>query len=187
VRRVPRALARRYARALLEVATGPSRPGRAGPERLRAELDGAAELLRRHRALRLVLTHPAVSAEKKRRVASAVWGRAGASELLLRLLDLLASRDRVELLAEIGREFADAWNAARGRVAAEALCAAPLEAAEAAALREALGRLSGLAVELRERVDPALLGGLLVRMEGRTYDGTVRTRLRALRRQLAGA
>jgi F-type H+-transporting ATPase subunit delta len=182
-----RALARRYARALLEVATEPSRRGKPKPERLRAELAEAESLLQKHRDLRTVLTHPAVSVEKKRKIASAIWEKTGGSELLVRLLDLLASRDRLELLPEITREFGEAWNAARGAIGAEAVAAAPLEKAQVAALAQALGRLTGLEVELRESVDPELLGGLLVRMGGRTYDGTVRTRLRALRRQLVGA
>jgi F0F1-type ATP synthase delta subunit len=42
-------------------------------------------------------------------------------------------------------------------------------------------------VDLRTSVDPALLGGVLVRMGGRTYDGTVRARLRELRERLAGS
>ena len=182
-----RALARRYARALLEVATDTSHRGRPMPERLRGELAEVCELLEERRDLKIALTEPAVSAERKRKIASAIWGKAGASELLLRLLDGLASRDRMELLPEVAREFGEAWNAARGAITAEAASAVPLEKAQVAALARALGRVSGLEVELRGRVDPELLGGLLVRMGGRTYDGTVRSRLRALRRQLAGA
>ena len=49
------------------------------------------------------------------------------------------------------------------------------------ALAAALGGVPGKQVELREHVDPSLLGGLVVRMEGRVYDGSVRGRLRALR------
>jgi F0F1-type ATP synthase delta subunit len=47
--------------------------------------------------------------------------------------------------------------------------------------------MGGKQIELRRRVDPGLMGGLLLRMEGRIYDGSVRSRLRALREQLAGA
>ena len=61
----------------------------------------------------------------------------------------------------------------------------PLPEEQKRALGAAL-RGGGTAVELRERVEPDLVGGLLVRSGGRTYDGSVRTRLAALRRRLSG-
>jgi F-type H+-transporting ATPase subunit delta len=53
-------------------------------------------------------------------------------------------------------------------------------------VEQALAALTGRAVELKSRVDPALVGGMLVNIEGRTYDGSVRARLLALRRRLSG-
>ena len=65
------------------------------------------------------------------------------------------------------------------------------EAVSAVALpdpqRQALAAALGDAVELRTRVEPQVLGGLLVRVGGKTYDGTVRMRLDALRRRLAAS
>jgi F-type H+-transporting ATPase subunit delta len=69
-------------------------------------------------------------------------------------------------------------------VSAEAVSAVTLPEAQRRALAAALGGAVEL-VELRTRVDPALIGGLLVQAGGRTYDGTVRTHLAALRRRLA--
>jgi F-type H+-transporting ATPase subunit delta len=71
-------------------------------------------------------------------------------------------------------------------VEAEAVSAFPMEDGETRALSAAVGRVLGKQVELREHVDPSLMGGLLLRMEGRVYDGSVRARLRALRERLAG-
>ena len=115
---------------------------------------------------------------------AALAERAGASVLLRRLVELLASRDRVALLPDVAEAYADIANAARGVVSAEAVSAVALPEAQARALAAALGGPAGPA-ELRRRVDPELIGGLLVRVGGKTYDGTVRTRLAALRRRLA--
>jgi F-type H+-transporting ATPase subunit delta len=78
------------------------------------------------------------------------------------------------------------WNAHRGAVAAEAVTAVPLDEAQTRALVETLRRATGKEVELRSRTDAALLGGLVVRMAGRTYDGSVRGRLKSLRERLVG-
>jgi F-type H+-transporting ATPase subunit delta len=69
-------------------------------------------------------------------------------------------------------------------VEAEAVSAAELLAEQRSALALALGRVSGKEVDLRTRKDPALIGGVLVRMAGKSYDGTVRGRLRALKARL---
>lgn len=171
-----RPLARRYARALLDVA-------RAAGEALavRDELRALVPAVTGHDALWRALVHPGVSAEVKGRVLAAVAETAGASPVVRRLVALLAARDRVALLPEVAEAYADAANAAQGVVSAEAVSASPLTGDEHRALEAALGG----AVELRTRVDPDLLGGLLVRVGGTTYDGSVRARLAALGRRLA--
>jgi F-type H+-transporting ATPase subunit delta len=173
-----RPLARRYARALLDVG---GRQGREEALALRDELRGFAAIVSGHAELRRALVHPGLGADERRRVLSAVADRAGSSELLRRLIDLLAVRDRLSLLTDVAEAYAEAANAAYGVVSAEVGSAVALAEPQRRALAAALGE----AVELRGRVEPELLGGLLVRVGGKTYDGTVRARLAALRRRLA--
>jgi F-type H+-transporting ATPase subunit delta len=170
--------ARRYARALLDVALA-----QGDPAALREDLRRGAALLSAERELSGVLAHPGVPADRRRAIAKAVFaGRS--SPLMERLVDLLAERGRVALLPEIESAFAEAWNAHRGVVAAEATSAVALDPAQVQALGGALRTVSGREVELRQRVDPAVLGGVVVRMGERTYDGTVRAQLAGLRQRL---
>lgn len=176
-----RGAARRYARALLEVAL-PRHEDAAVAQELRE----AVAVLEGHPDLLNVLTHPAVSAERKRALVEAVW-RKSPSALVQRLLQLLASRERIALLPEVARSYIEHWNAHRGVVTAEVLAAVELSAEQTRRLAEALGRAAGgRVVELQSRLDPSLVGGVVVRMEGRVYDASVRGRLRALRRHLLG-
>ena len=174
----PRALARRYARALLDVA---GREGREATLALRDELRAFAGVVSGHPELQRALRRPELGTDQRRRVLSALAERAGAPALLRRLVDLLASRDRVALLPDVVEAYAEFANAAAGIVSAEAVSAVALPEAQRRALAAALGD----AVALQERVDPEVLGGVLVRVGGKTYDGTVRTRLAALGRRLA--
>jgi F-type H+-transporting ATPase subunit delta len=176
----PRALVRRYARALVSVATERSADEALA---LRDELAAFAALLERHGALRATLLQPGLRPEPRRRLVRALAERAGASELLRRLAELLADRDRLSILPTLAVAYAEELNAARGVVTAEAVSAAPLGTAQLRGLAAALGR----GTEVQPRVDPSVLGGLLVRVGGRTYDGTVRARLAALRHRLAGS
>jgi F-type H+-transporting ATPase subunit delta len=182
VKRAEFTAAHRYARALLEVAFSSAEGDPAG---LRRQLEEAAALLEAQEDLGALLSSPAVAPEAKKRVAEAVWSHA--SPLLRRLIGLLLDRGRVPLLPAITAAFAELWNAARGVAPAEATSAVPLTPEQRTAVEGALGRLTGRDVELRALVDPQVMGGLLVRIEGQVYDGTVRGRLRALRQRLSAA
>lgn len=171
------ALAHRYARALLEVVVETKADGQA----VRADLDAAARMFQDHPELLRVLQNPAVGAEAKKKVLSAVWATVAPLGLTERLVDLLVARDRLPLLRGIAEAYAGIWNERRGFVAAEAVTALALSGPQRDALVEALRKGSGLAIDLLERVEPEVLGGLLVRLGGKTYDGTVRGRLGALR------
>jgi len=170
--------ARRYARALLDVALP-----QGDPESLRRELGEARATIDAHKELRAALEHPALPSESKRKLVAALWGGRG-SKILGRLLDMLAERGRFPLLPAIEEAFTALWNVHRGVVSAEAVSAVPLDEAQTRAVAEALRKATGKEVELRTRTDAAVLGGVLVNMAGSTYDGTVRGRLRALRRRL---
>lgn len=174
------AIARHYARALLEVAL---QQGNA--EAIRAELRGAAALLSEQPELVKVLGNPALPPNRKREVALAVWAQDKASPLFRKLLDLLVENGRLGALPAIDAAFGSLWNAHRRVASAEVVSAVPLDDDQRRALAGALEKATGMGVEMETRLDPAVLGGVLVRVGGRSYDGTVRARLRALKERLA--
>lgn len=173
--------ARRYARALLDVARQ-QKCAEATNEALRA----AADVVSGNPALAAVLIHPTLDLEKKRAVARQIIGGGAGETLVGRLFDLLMARGRLDLLSAVADAFTAEWNAARGVVTAQAVTAAPLDRAQQERLASALSAAAGATVELAAEVDPRLLGGVRVTMAGRIYDGTVRGRLQGLRRHLEG-
>jgi F-type H+-transporting ATPase subunit delta len=177
------ALARRYARALLEVADA---KGGETALALRDELRGFASQLEAHAGLRRALAQPTLGAEAKRKIVTALAEAAKASPLVVKLVEVLAARDRLGLLGDVAAAYAELANASKGVVAAEVVSAVPLAPEQRKALERALAGTAG-SVELTSEVEPALVGGLVIRMAGRTYDGSVRTRLAALRQRLAAA
>jgi F-type H+-transporting ATPase subunit delta len=179
---VSRVQARQYARALLTVAQE-----QAGDEtlRIRAELRELSSLVGKHRDLRVALDARGVTLADRGRALSAIARDAGASPLVSQLLTVLATRDHLTLLPALAEVYAALVNQARGIVPVEAMGAVELTGEQEAALLQALRTAAGGEVELKTQVDPDALGGLRVKMRGRTYDGTVRAKLRALRRSLA--
>lgn len=173
------AAARRMARALLEVA---EKKGQT--EAVQAGLRQAEAALRDLPELHSALSNPALSVERRKRIVAAVF--ATAPDLLRGLLEVLVEHDAIGMLPQLEQSYSAQWNTRRGVVTAEAVTAVPLDPSLGRELEQAIRKSTGLSAELKSEVDPAVLGGVLLKMGGRTYDGTVRGRLQALRRVLKG-
>ncbi len=182
MRAAARGVARRYAQALLDLAEE-----RNCSREVREALTAAGRLLVPGSELLAALDNPALPAERQQSVVSAVFpAQAGsAEELVARLLGLLVARRRVALLTAVAEAYGQLWNARHGVVAARAVSSAPLEPGQRQALETTLRGMTGREVELQAEVDPQIMGGLVLEMEGRVYDGSVRARLGALREHLA--
>jgi len=182
MRDVSRRQARQYARSLLDVAEG---RGDDEALRIRDELRQLATLSAKHHGLRAALDARGVTLADRGRALAAIAENAGASPLLSRLLEVLATNDHLSLLPAVAEIYGELVNAARGIVPAEATGALGLTDEQERALVSALKTATGSEVELTKKVEPAVLGGLRVKMRGQTYDGTVAAQLRKLRRSLA--
>jgi F-type H+-transporting ATPase subunit delta len=166
----------RYAQALFELAE----QGRALPT-VEADLKTLKALRDESADLRKLLIAPTFSAEDKAKGLLAVAKAAGASPLTLKFLGLLCANARASALPAVIAAYERLAAAHRGAVAAEVTTALPLSAAQlkgvAAALRQALGKDP----EFTTRVDPAILGGLKVRVGSRLFDASLKSRLDSLK------
>lgn len=173
-----RSTARRYAEAAFEIAE------RDGTLAVWLDaLDRAAAIVADPELGRL-LSNPAIPAASRREVLENVLsGRIDAAPM--RLVGLLLERGRIERLPEVARELRRLQRRKDGITEAVVTSAAPLTEAEVSALRDRLTAITGGAVEFTLGVDPALLGGVEVRLGDRLIDGSVRGRLDRLRTRLA--
>ncbi len=174
------AAARRYARALFDVAVAGDQAAA-----VHTSLKAIAGLLRGSKELMAALQRPTVPAARKKALLRAVAG--GNQDLTLRFLDILIDKGRVSDAPLVGEAFEALWNTHRNVAKAQVVSARELDDNEASALKAALEKLTGSGIELNPRVDPELIGGVVVRVAGRTYDGSVRSQIQALRTRLAGA
>jgi F-type H+-transporting ATPase subunit delta len=172
--------ARRYGAALFDVA---SRGG--DVERVRRDLAAMRDLVAGHDELRRVFETPAVPAARKRAILDAVVAALGdVSVEVRRLLELVADRDRLTLLAAITEAYVTQVNAARRTVPADVVTAVPLSDDRRAALTQALGRATGGEVTLSARVDPSIIGGVVARVGSVVFDGSVTRQIERLRERL---
>ena len=176
-----RSVARRYAAALFDVTRTAKSEGQAGKDL--AEL---ARLISGHAELGRLLASPTVPISVKRAVLAAVMDAAGlASGEVRRMVAMLADRDRLTALPDLAAAFAERLQDAQQVVQADVASAVPLSDASRAALTAALGRATGKTVTMTERVDPALVGGIVARVGTFVYDSSVTRQLDRLREKLA--
>lgn len=172
-------LARRYARAIIDLGTEHRNLDQVG-----AELRSLAQAMKSSEELVSSLTNPAIRRADRRKVIDALLQRLGASPHTKNLVYILLDGERLASLAAISREVDAMIEARSGRVSAEVTSARPLDAGELTQITTALEQLSGKRVTVTKREDPALLGGVVAKLGDTVYDGSLRTQLRNLRDEL---
>ena len=175
-------IARNYAEALLALAR------KAGDLQAWGRLiDDVANAVERDDRLRRFLEAPQISAEAKNAVLAKAY-EDRAPRLFLRYLQRLVMNRRQMLIPEIANEYRDLVDEAEGRVHAQVTVAKPVDDAERAAIARQLSHTIGKPVVPQVRVNPNIMGGIIVRIGDRVMDGSVRKRLGILRsRMLARA
>jgi F-type H+-transporting ATPase subunit delta len=172
-------LGRRYSRALFQLAR------EAGEEeQIGRELEEFFAVYNES-DLREVLTSPAFAVGARRKVLDQIIERQRLAPLTAKFLALLVDRDRLTHLAGIVSSYRRLLNEAKGRVEAKLVSASALDPGLTEQLRERLSAISGKEVVLHATTDQELLGGLLIELEGKVYDGSVRTQLERMKQRIA--
>jgi F-type H+-transporting ATPase subunit delta len=174
-----RQVARAYAEALYNAADK-----RHLAAEVLGELDALVdEVFRRHPGLELFLASPAVGRKRKEEaLRQAFAGRA--DEVFVNFLLVLNRHDRLGLLRAVAGAYRDLHDRRTNRMHVRVDSAVPLGDDEQERLRQELRETFRREPVLHPRVDPDLLGGLVVRIEDWLYDASVRSRLEYIRDQL---
>jgi F-type H+-transporting ATPase subunit delta len=174
-------IARNYAQALLALATKSNEVDQFG-----GMIIGMAETVRENAILRRFLQAPQISEMEKREVLRKALADK-APKNFTRFIEKLVSNRRQMLIPEIAIEFVNLVDEQQGRVHANVTVARAGNAGEAEDLSKRLSAALGKAVVAHLTVNPAILGGIIVRIGDTVMDGSVRRRLGALRQALVSA
>lgn len=135
--------------------------------------------------LRAVLSQASIPMSTKVGIVREVFG--DASELAQNLLCLLVERGRLGLLPEIRRQYSRLLDEYHGREQVQVVSAVPLDAKTQEEVSKLLHEIVKKEVVLDNRVDPDILGGLVIQVGDKLIDGSVRGRLHDLRQEMAGS
>jgi F-type H+-transporting ATPase subunit delta len=173
-------VARRYAKALVDILT--EREG--DFDAVHAEIEGLASIVEGSRDLTRLLYSPSIRLEVKRGIVEDLIARTGLSEISSTFVRLLLEKGRLRYLTSIAETFEYLANERRGRLKVNLTSSAPLGDDVVERLKAEIEASTGKTILIETAVDPALIGGLVVRIGDRVLDGSIKHQLAAMRESL---
>lgn len=169
-------MAGRYATALFELALEEK-----ALDKVRKDLDSFSALLAESQDLARLVRSPVFGADEQAKALAAVLKQAKIEGIAARFLNVVASNRRLFAAPQMIAAFRKLVAQHNGEVSADVTVAEQLSDAHLSALKGALNTMTGKDVDLNVKVDPAIIGGLVVKLGSRMVDSSLRTKLNSIK------
>ena len=174
-------LAKRYATAFFDLAIEQDKV-----DQLAGELGNLRALITESADLKRLVRSPIISRAEQGAAMAALIARGGLSDLVANLVGLMSKNRRLFALEGTIEAFQALLAEHRGEISAEVTSANELKPAHLEAVKEAVKKIVGRNVTLESKVDPSLIGGLIVKVGSRMIDNSIRTKLQNLELAMKG-
>jgi len=172
----------RYATALFELARDEK-----SVDAVKADLDKFNAMLDESADLKRLVRSPVFGADVQQKALAAVLDNAGITGIAANILKVLTANRRLFAVADVIRAFNVLVAKFRGEVMADVTVADALSDKNLDALKDALKSVAGKDVTLNVKVDPAIIGGVVVKLGSRMIDGSLRTKLNSIKHAMKEA
>ncbi len=173
-------MAGRYASALHALAAESGATAAVG-----AALSSFQKLIDESPDLQRLVKSPVFSAEDQTKALSVILDKAGISGVAANFIKLVASKRRLFAISDMIAGYRKLEDAANGVTRAEVTAASPLNDQQMQALRDQLAAVAGAkSVDVDVKIDPAIIGGLVVKVGSRMVDSSLKTKLNAIRTRM---
>ncbi|CCE07415.1 ATP synthase subunit delta, membrane-bound, F1 sector [Bradyrhizobium sp. STM 3843] len=154
---------------------------------VKADLDQFDALLTESAELKRLVRSPVFAADVQLKALTAVLESAGISGIAANFLKVLTANRRLFAVADVIRAFNALVAKFKGEASADVTVAEPLSEKNLDALKAALKTVTGKDVALNVKVDPAIIGGLVVKLGSRMVDSSLRTKLNSIKHAMKEA
>ncbi len=175
-------VAGRYATALFELARDEK-----SVDSVKADLDKFEAMIAESADFARLVRSPVFAADTQARALSAVLEKAGIGGIAAKFLKVLTANRRLFAVRDVIRAFRALVARFKGEVSADVTVAEPLSDKNLDALKGALKNVTGKDVDLNIKVDPAIIGGLIVKLGSRMIDSSLRTKLNSIKNAMKEA
>lgn len=167
-----------YAQALLELANEANQAEQVG-----AELEAIAQIVQADASFRLFLADPGINVAEHQQVLDRVL-KPELTRIVFNTLAVMNLKGRLSLLPEVARAYRAALDKQLGRIDVDVTVAQRLDDAQVELVRQNIQRAFNKTPNIRQHEDASILGGLIIRIEDKLIDGSVRAQLHAMKRKL---
>jgi len=174
-------VARRYAKALFALA---KKAGKKAPAEYGKDLEAFAAVLEASPDLLKVFANPVIAAEDKKAVLAGVLGKLGLKPSVVNFLSLLADKERLPFVLEVAAYYRSLLDEAEGVLRGQLVTAYALADTRQDQIKTKLEKQSGKKLVLSFAVDPAILGGVLLKVGDKVLDASLRAQLEILKEQI---
>ena len=175
-----RTSANRYAKALFEVVF----QEKADLDQVDRDLQAVVAMMQASPDLASAANRASVTDAARKSLIEAVAGAMTLTTPVTKLLVMLAESGKLHYLPDLAEAYRERLLAHKNIVRAEVTSALPLSPEKMKAVEESLSKATGKKVELSTRIDAELLGGVVTKIGSTVYDGSVKTQLERLRKEL---
>jgi len=171
-------VAKRYAKALFEVANAKNLL-----DKVEEDLQIVVKVVDEDQELMSFLRHPRISTDVKKELLNSAFNEQ-VDEISKNLLFQLVDNHRIEFISEILRQYVILANEARNIVDVAAITAIQLDDADQTAITELFANKLGKKIRLINLVDPTIIGGMIIKIGDRVYDGSLSTQLKMMKQKI---
>lgn len=152
-----------------------------------AEAEGLLKIISENETLRNVLNNPSLDTVQSKAIMAELMNHCGFSQILQNFVGVVANNRRLADLKSFLMAFFALVNLRRGITAAEVITASPLTDMQRAQLKDRFFQAGYNKVDIQERIDSKILGGIIVRIGSKLYDASLQSRLNRLYNVMKGA
>ena len=173
-------MAGRYAQALYQLALE-----QGSTDQVAADLKSFAAMIAESADLARLVRSPVFSSQEQVKALDAIFTRAGITGIAANFIKLVATKRRLFAIGDMTANYARLHDAARGVTRADVTVAEPLAAVHLEALKSALLEVTGgKSVDVAVKVDPEIVGGIVVKLGSRMIDDSLKTKLNSIRTRM---
>ena len=173
-------MAGRYAQALYQLALE-----QGSTDKVAADLTSFAAMIAESADLARLVRSPVFSSQEQVKALDALFARASLTGIAANFIKLVATKRRLFAIGDMMVNYARLHDAARGVTRADVTVAEPLSAVHLEALKSALLQVTGgKSVDVAVKVDPEIVGGIVVKLGSRMIDDSLKTKLNSIRTRM---
>lgn len=172
-------VARRYAKALFSITKNEKEA-----EAVKKEIESLSNLIEANREIKNLVFNPMYGKEDKEKILTAILQKTKSSDTTKNFIRLLLKKDRIKNLREVAEGLSDLIIEKQNKKKAVVIS---IEKLPEASLSKIKSRLSGITkkdIEIEERVDSSIIGGVIIQVGSLVYNGSIKTQLESVKNRL---